>query len=132
MHNRGMYFKKLQEKWVPYYNEDLRLQRLKAIKNACDYDLNHIPYLLKRELYFHAFEILCKAFQKYLQALFIANKTYPLAYNKWIKYQVFDLLKKPDLYPLLSPVLSVTNIESIEINDRVDLLYILLNDLPKE
>ena len=40
--------------------------------------LMHIPFLIKRELYFHAFNILIEAFRKYLQAIFIANKTIPL------------------------------------------------------
>jgi hypothetical protein len=73
---------------------------------------------------------LCKAFQKYLQALFIANKTYPVAYNKWIKEQVVKWLNRPGLYPKLSPILSVSNIESNEINDKATTLRELLNDLP--
>jgi len=128
----GPYFKELQKKWLPYYNEDLRLNRLTMIKNACEYDMEHIPLFLKRGLYFQAFDILCKAFQEYLQILFIANKTYPIAYNKWIKYQVVNLLNKPDIYPQLSPVLSVGNIESNEINDKVVLLMRLINNLDIE
>lgn len=129
MDEAGLYFKELQKKWLPYYNEELRLQRLTMYRNACEYDLNHIPIFIKRGLYFQAFDILCKAFQEYLQALFIANKTYPIAYNKWIKYQILNWLNKPDLYPKLSPILSVSNIESNEINDKVKMLHELLNDL---
>jgi len=83
-------------------------------------------------LHFQAFDILCKAFQKYLQALFIANKTYPIAYNKWIKEQVVNWLNKPALYAKLPPVLSVCNIESDEINGKVKMLRDLLYDLNKE
>jgi hypothetical protein len=93
----GNYFKELQNKWLPYYDEELRLQRLTMIKNACEYDLDHIPFFIKRELYFQALDVLCKAFQEYLQMLFIANKTYPIAYNKWIKEQIVKWLNKPDL-----------------------------------
>ena len=132
MDNAGIYFKELQNKWLPYYNEELRLQRLTMTRDACEYDLNHIPFFIKRGLYFQAFDILCKAFQEYLQTLFIANKTYPIAYNKWIKYQITDLLNKPDLYPKLSPILSVSNIESNEINYKVKMLRELLNDLTIE
>ena len=99
------------------------------IRNACEYDLSHIPFFIKRGLYFQAFDILCKAFQEYLQVLFIANKTYPIAYNKWIKEQVVNWLNKPDLYPKLSPILSVNNIESIEINDKAKMLRELLDKL---
>nr|WP_294859351.1 nucleotidyltransferase domain-containing protein [uncultured Fluviicola sp.] len=127
MDHTGNYFKELQNKWLPYYNEELRLQRLTMTRNACEYDLDHIPFFIKRSLYFQAFDILCKAFQEYLQTLFIANKTYPIAYNKWIKEQVVNWLNKPDLYPKLSPILSVRNIESNEINDKAIMLRELLN-----
>lgn len=129
MDHAGLYFIELQKKWLPYYNEELRIQRFKMTYNACEYDLDHIPFFIKRGLYFQAFDILCKAFQEYLQTLFIANKTYPIAYNKWIKYQVINLLNKPELYPKLAPILSVTNIESNEINDKVKMLRELLNDV---
>jgi hypothetical protein len=117
---------------VPYYNEDLRLQRLTMSRNACEYDLEHIPLFVKRRLYFQAFDILCKAFQEYLQTLFIANKIYPIAYNKWIKEQVVKWLNKPDLYPKLPPILSVCNIESNEIIEKANMLRQLLNDAMKE
>ena len=129
MNSSGAYFKKLQQKWLPYYDENLRVERMKNIIDACCYDLDHIPFYTKRELYFHALYTLHKAFEEYVQALFIANKTYPLAYNKWIKYQVVDLLKKPGLYPLLGPILSIKNIESEEINEKAKMLYQLLNVL---
>jgi len=128
----GLYFQELQNKWLPYYDEDLRLQRLKMIKDACNYDLDHIPFFIKRELYFQAFDILYKAFQEYLQAFFIAHRTYPIAYNKWIKEQVLKWLKAPDLYPKLSPILSVSNIESNQTNDKAKILRELLDNLISE
>ncbi|HXS57721.1 MAG TPA: nucleotidyltransferase domain-containing protein [Hanamia sp.] len=129
MDNPGSYFQELQKKWLPYYNDDLRLKRLTMTGNACIYDLEHIPVFIQRELYFQAFDILYKAFQEYLQALFIANKIYPIAYNKWIKEQVVKWLNKPDLYPKLLPVLSVINIESNEINEKAKVLQGLLADV---
>ena len=125
----GTYFLELQEKWLPYYEEELRLDRLQMVKDACNYDLDHVSFFVKRELYFQAFEILYKAFQEYLQAVFIANKTYPIAYNKWIKEQVVKWLNKPALYPRLSPILSINNFESGEIIDKAAELRKLLNEL---
>ena len=132
MGNVGEYFQELQSKWLPFYDDELQKQRLKASINACEYDLLHIPFFVKRELYFQAFDILCKAFQEYLRTLFIAKKIYPIAYNKWIKEQVVKWLNMPDLYPKLSPILSVTNIESNEINDKAILLRELLDGLSNE
>jgi len=132
MGDAGSYFNSLQEKWLPYYGEELRLQRLTMTRKACEYDLNHIPFFIKRGLYFQAFDILYKAFQEYLQTLFIANKVYPIAYNKWIRQQVVEWLNRPDLYPRLSPILSISNIESNEINDKAEMLRELLNETISE
>lgn len=131
MDRAGAYFQELQNKYLPYYDENLRLQRLTMTWNACEYDLNHIPFFVKRGLHFQAFDILCKAFQEYLQTLFIANKTYPIAYNKWIKEQVVKWLNKPDLYPKLPPILSVTTIESNEVNEKAKMLRALLEEVPR-
>lgn len=132
MNNAGSYFKELQIKWLPYYDNELRLKRLTMIRNACAYHLDGIPLLIKRGLYFHAFDTLTKAFQEYLQTLFIANRTYPIAYNKWIAEQIIMWLEKPDLYPKLSPILSVSNIESNEINEKTNMLRELLVAVPND
>lgn len=129
MHNSGAYFQELQKKWLPYYPEALRQERFEKARAACHYDLDHIPFFIRRDLYFQAFDILCKAFQEYLQTLFIANKIYPIAYNKWIKYQMVSWLNQPGLYSKLPPILSVSNLESMEINDKARNLRSLLNEL---
>ena len=129
MDKAGSFFQELQKKWLPYYHEELRMRRLALSEKACRYDLDHIPYLIKRGLHFHAFDILYNAFHKYLQTLFIANKIYPIAYNKWIKEQVVEWLNKPDLYLLLSTIISVHDIETDEINHKAKILGGLLNNL---
>ena len=128
----GSYFQELKQKWLPYYDNDLRHVRLSAVKNACNYDLDHVPFLIKRELYFHAFHILTEAFQKYLQAIFILNRTYPISYNKWIKEQIVKWLNKPGLYPKLLPILSISNIESDEISEKATILRELLMNITDE
>jgi predicted nucleotidyltransferase len=130
MNNAGQFFNELQSKWLPYYDELLRLERLQMVKIAFYYDLDHAAAYAKRQLYFQAFDILYRAFQKYLQALFIANKVYPIAYNKWIKEQVVKWLNAPDLYPRLSPNISMSNIENNEIFERIDMLRDLANNSP--
>ena len=129
MAHAGSYFKELQNRWLPYYNENLRLQRLSIMRASFEYDLQHIELFVKRELYFHAFDLLYKCFQEYLQILFISNKTYPIAYNKWIKEQIEECLKMPHLYPKLSHILSVKNIESNEIVEKASMLRVLFSNL---
>ncbi len=130
--NAGAYLQELRQEWLPYYHDDLRMSRLSAVQKACNNDLDHIPLLIKRELYFHALYTLTEAFRKYLQAVFIAHKTYPIAYNKWIREQIVKWLNKPGLYPKLLPILSVSKIESGEINEKATLLRELLIEIEDE
>ena len=122
----GEHFKKLKSEWLPYYDTTLQTQRLKLSKEACLYDLAHIPLFVKRGLHFQAFDRLYAAFQKFLLTLFIKHKTYPIAYNKWIKEQVIEILKLPDLYKELPNIISVNKIESDELNDKAKTLNQLL------
>jgi predicted nucleotidyltransferase len=122
----GAYFRQLQAQWLPYYEEELRLSRLAMVREACARDLEAIPFFLNRGLYFQAFDRLYKAFQEFLQALFVARSTYPLAYNKWIREQVADWLALRELYEELPPILSVRNIESPELGHKADALRTLL------
>jgi len=96
------------------------------VREECARDLDAIPFYLNRGLYFQAFDRLYKAFQEFLQALFVARRTYPLAYNKWIREQVVDWLALPKLYEELPPILSVRNIESPELGEKADALRTLL------
>ena len=129
MDNEGPFFRELQHTWLPYYDETLRSERLATIRSACIYDLNHIPVLIKRELYFHAFDTLYKAFREYLQALFITHRRYPIAYNKWIKEQVVNWLRRPGLYQKFLPVLSISNLESDEMNRKAEMIFELLENM---
>jgi hypothetical protein len=88
--------------------------------------LDAIPFYLNRGLYFQAFDRLYKAFQEFLQALFVARRTYPLAYNKWIREQVTEWLSLPKLYEQLPPILSVRNIQGPELGEKADALRTLL------
>jgi len=126
LHQAGTYFRQLQSEWLPYYGEELRLSRLAMVREACARDLDAIPLYLDRGLFFQAFDRLYKAFQEFLQALFVARCTYPLAYNKWIREQVADWLALPQLYDELPPVLSVRNLASHELADKAATLSALL------
>jgi predicted nucleotidyltransferase len=132
MQPAGSYFEELKQRWLPYYDDDLRSRRLTTVRSACNYDLDHIPLLIKRNLYFHAFNVLNEAFRKYLQAIFIVNKIYPISYNKWIKEQIVKWLNKPALYPKLLPILSITNMESNEPTEKAKMLRELLMNIDNE
>lgn len=127
LHTTGPYYRQLQSQWLPYYSEDLRQQRLAMVRAACAYDLEQIAFFVRRELYFQAFDRLYKGFQEFLQALFIDQRVYPLAYNKWIQMQVAEWLGNPALYQALPAVLSVHNLASDALVHKASLLKNLLD-----
>jgi predicted nucleotidyltransferase len=116
----------LKSVWLPYYNPTLQRERLAMVRAACTYDLEFIPFYIDRGLYFQAFDRLYKAFREFLQALFIARRTYPLAYNKWIREQVERHLGLPELYPKLPQILEIPQLESRVMQSKARLLRELL------
>ncbi|HEY0738014.1 MAG TPA: nucleotidyltransferase domain-containing protein [Herpetosiphonaceae bacterium] len=108
-------FRDLRDAWLPYYDESLRQQRLAMVRDACHYDLDHVPFYVARGLHFQAFDRLYKALQEFLQALGIAHRTYPIAYNKWIREQVESRLGLPELYTQLPPILEIPRLESHDV-----------------
>ncbi len=109
------YLTQLKEQWLPYYNEELRLRRLEKVRWFCLNNLHHIPSYLDRGLYFQSFDRLYNACQEFLQALFIARRTYPIAYNKWIHEQVVEILELPELYEQIIHLFEIKKFESNEI-----------------
>lgn len=109
------YFARLQSQWLPYYSEELRQQRLSMVRHHCLNNLHHIPLYIERGLYFQSFDRLYNAYREFLQALFIARRTYPIAYNKWIREQIEDILDLPDLYRQLTHLFEIRQFESSEI-----------------
>lgn len=123
---RSGYATQLKKQWLPYYTESLRQERLRQVQDACRHHLAHIPLYARRELYFAAFDRLYTSFQLFMQALFLARGVYPIAYNKWIRAQVEEILALPDLYRLLPGVLEVRPFESAVVTGRAQELATLL------
>ncbi len=55
-----------------------------------------------------------------MQALFIARRTYPIAYNKWIRDQLVEILGLPELYDQLTHLFEISRFESSEITDKAE------------
>ena len=83
---------------------------------------------VERAIYFQAFHRLYDAFREFIQALFISRRTYPIAYDKWIREQVEEMLGLPDLYVQLRAILEVSAIESAQTAERATTLQRLLEE----
>lgn len=114
----GHYWEDLRQVWLPYYNETLRQERLAMVRMYCLKDLNHIPLYVERNLFFQSFDRLCNAYRQFLQALFISRRTYPIAYNKWIREQVEEILGLPELYQQLIHLFEIRQFESRELIEK--------------
>jgi predicted nucleotidyltransferase len=115
---RGDCFGELKEKWLPYYDEELRKERLAEVRKYCLNNLDHIPLFVDRGLYFQAFNRFYDAFREFLQGLFISRRVYPIAYDKWIREQIEDILGLPELYQQLKGLLEVKQLESQELTQK--------------
>ena len=121
------YFDQLKAQWLPYYGEELRQHRLERVHWFCLNNLHHIPPYIERRLYFQAFDRLYNAYREFLQALFIARRTYPIAYNKWIHEQLVEILELPELYEHITHLFEIQKFESTEIADKARQVEELLN-----
>lgn len=101
------YLADLKRRWLPYYDETLRRQRLSMVRHYCLNNLNHIPLYSERGLYFQCFDRLYNAYREFLQALFMSRRVYPIAYNKWIREQVEEILGLPELYARLTALFEI-------------------------
>ena len=115
---RTDYFQRLRGRWLPYYSDELRRERLAQARKYCLNNLDHIPPYVERGLHFQAFQRLHNAFKEFLQALFISRRIYPIAYDKWIREQIEDILGMPELHRQFVSLLEITHFESLEIAQK--------------
>jgi len=114
----GDYLRRLKNQWLPYYGEDLRRERMEMVRRFGMNNLDHIPGYAGRGLYFQSFHRLWHAFGEFLQALFISRRVYPIAYDKWVREQVAEILEMPPLYAELAGLFEMQHFESGEIAEK--------------
>jgi hypothetical protein len=117
----------LRSRWLPFYGDELRAERLSDARMYVVIDLDHVPVMLRRDEPFHAFHRLYLAFQGCLQALFISRRTYPISYDKWIREQVEGILGLGDLYTRLPPIVGVDGLRAPALTEASELLRDLLD-----
>jgi hypothetical protein len=96
------------------------------VRRYCLNNLHHIPGYIARGLYFQSFHRLWHAFGEFLQALFISRRVYPIAYDKWVREQIEEILELPSLYVTLSKLFEIRRFESDDIAQKAQILEGLL------
>jgi hypothetical protein len=126
---RGDRLEELGADWLPYYGDALRRERLEATRwFILDNNLARIPWFLDRGLYFQAFDRFQRAFQGFLLGVHVARRTYPIAYNKWIREQIVDNLGLPDVYEQLPGLFELHRFESRALEAKAKELRCLVED----
>ena len=126
---RGERLEALRGTYLPYYDESLRQERLSKVIGFARNNLDHVgPYAL-RDLPFQAFKRLYHALEEYLQALFIQRSVYPIAYDKWLREQLVDILGEPGIYEELIDIMSIQSLRVHRLVDRAVRLGRLVDDL---
>lgn len=129
LHVSGDRYERLRSEWLPFYDDGLRLQRLRAARwFVLENNLARIPWYVGRGLYFQAFDRFYRAFQGFLLGLHLARRTYPIAYNKWIHEQVAGNLGLPELYERLPPLFELGRFESAALDERASELAKLVEE----
>jgi hypothetical protein len=123
---RGTYFAELRSRWLPFYPEAMRSRRLSMVINYCLNNLDHIQPYARRGLYFQCFKRLYDAQREFLQALFIARRVYPIAYDKWIQEQLVAVLDLPDVYREMVQLMEFKRFESDEHEEKATKLKALV------
>lgn len=112
------------EFWATHYDIDAVLlvnscARGQATRDSClDIVALARPELLRSQL--SALEADWARFEETKQALFIARRTYPIAYNKWIREQVEEILGLPELYTQLTLLFEIKQFASSETADKAE------------
>lgn len=118
----GPYFQELREKWLPFYDDELRQTRLEEAVKYCRNNLQHIPLYIDRGLHFQSHNRLYLAVQDFLFGLFVARRKYPVAYDKWICDQFINILDLPELYSQVVQLYEIHHLESDELAQKAGAL----------
>ena len=129
LHVNGDRYERLRGEWLPYYDDERRRERLeKARWFVLENNLARIPWYVSRGLYFQAFDRFYRAFQGFLLGLHVARRTYPIAYDKWIREQVVENLGLPELYARLPGLFELERFESRELERKAAALAKLVDE----
>jgi hypothetical protein len=117
----------LQGRFLPYYLDSLRGQRLAEVTKFCRNNIEHIKPYVRRQQHFQAHRRLLNAMGEYLQALFISRRVYPISYDKWIRFQLETIISEPGIYRQLVELMELKQLESNELSMKAEQLASMLD-----
>jgi predicted nucleotidyltransferase len=122
LYQKGMKFQRLKQKYLPFYDDDLRSIRLRGTAEEFAYKIWKTRWLAERGEYFAALEALLESQRIFLQHLFIKERKYPIDYAKWLKDQCAEILALPKLYQELISIINGIELAKNCIVEKSDML----------
>lgn len=122
LYQKGKQFQRLNQGWLPFYDDGLREIRLKGTAEEFGYKIWKTKWLAGRGEYFAALNALLEARRIFLQHLFIKERKYPIDYVKWLREQCSQILAMPELYQELAQTVSGIKLTKKGIFGKSDLL----------
>jgi len=126
LYERDDTYKSLARKYLPYYGDDIRKERLEATRKEFEDRIKKAKWLAERGLLFNALSTLQFSSKIFLQHLFIKRRVYPIKYDKWVKYQIVDILHEPELYKKLVEIHTIPKLTNKFLMAKADLLHNLM------
>lgn len=122
MFQKGNRYQRLRSRYIPFYSDSLRKERLDGTNREFCYKTWKTRWLAERGEYLSALDTLLEAQRIFLQHLFIKERKYPIDYVKWLKEQCETILDMPELYPKLTRVVEGIKLNKEGIAEKVALL----------
>jgi predicted nucleotidyltransferase len=122
LHEKGTQYQRLKQKYLPFYDDNLRKARLAGTAKEFNYKIWKTRWLAERGEYFAALDALLEAQRIFLQHLFIEKRKYPIDYVKWLKEQCAQILNMPSLYQELASVINGVELSKKGIFEKSDVL----------
>jgi hypothetical protein len=116
---RGGLHARLAGRYLPFYGEDLRRERLARLAGEFAGHCAAVEGLAARGLGFAALERLLTAFRALVLGLFLARARYPLDLLKHLEEQVAEGLGRSDLLPRLRDALATPALDAATLTERV-------------
>lgn len=132
LYERDDTYKSFAKKYLPFYDEEIRRERLEATRKEFDYRIWEAKQLAEKGVLFNSLSTLllsrisCAAF--FLQHLFIKKRKYPISYRKWLKYQIVDMLHEPELYEKLTQLFTIERLSGEVLRKKADFLHNLMEE----
>ena len=122
LYEKGDHYQKLKQKYLPYYNDELREIRLVGTSEEFAYKIWKTKWLAERNEYLSSFEALLEAQRIFLQHLFIKKGRYPIDYSKWIGEQCSRILQMPGLYQEIASIINGIELTEKTLTKKADAL----------